>query len=75
MCYLFGFLGRGEEVMKVYNGLEKNRKKEYRNKIKMEKSLWVDMMKYLLFCGKVVKVIYIWIFYVEIKENGIEISM
>lgn len=75
LCYSSGSLGRGEEAMKVYNGPEKNRKKEYRNKTKMEKSLWADMMKHSLLCGKAAKVIYTSILHAEIKENGIEIPM
>lgn len=76
LYYSSGSLGRGEEAMTVYNGPEKkNRKKEYRNKTKMEKSLWADMMKHSLLCGKAAKVIYTSILCAEIKENGIEILM
>lgn len=40
-----------------------------------EKSLWADMMKHSLLCGKAAKVIYTPILGAEIKENGRDMSM
>lgn len=53
----------------------RERRKNTEIKPKGKQTLWADMMKHSLLCGKAAKMIYTSILHTEIKENGVEMPI